>query len=232
MSHLVDADIAPTPDRDRASAPAIPVVPDGSEGPDTKGYRRGTHRTCSPGETYERLRHLMPRCGITRVANVTGLDCVGIPVFVATRPNSRSLSTSQGKGLDPAAARTSAMMEAFESWHGERVRGDGCYLRFSEVSSERGVPPVDVMRITRRGPTTGWVTSSPMNWVLGSDLLSGTTRYVPYDCVSNDLTVSAKTSPLNRSTNGLASGNTVLEATLHRIYEVIERDAVSLVATR
>ena len=36
--------------------------------------------------------------GITRVANVTGLDRIGLPVVLATRPNSRSVAVSQGKG--------------------------------------------------------------------------------------------------------------------------------------
>lgn len=193
-----------------------------------KAYRRGTHRFCSPEETYERLRELMPQCGITRLANITGLDCVGVPVFVAVRPNARALSTAQGKGIDKAAARTSAMMEAFESWHGERVVGDGCFLRQAEVLEMRGIRTIDVARVTRRGAAMAWVASNPLNWVLGSDLLSGSSCFVPYDCVSNDLTSGAKFTPIVRSTNGLASGNIFTEAVLHGIYEVIERDAVSL----
>jgi ribosomal protein S12 methylthiotransferase accessory factor len=36
--------------------------------------------------------------GVTRIANVTGLDRIGIPVAIAVRPNSRSVSVAQGKG--------------------------------------------------------------------------------------------------------------------------------------
>lgn len=202
-------------------------VDTGNASTDGKGYRRGTHRVCHPGETFERLRALMPACGITRVANITGLDCVGVPVFIAVRPNSRSLSSAQGKGLDVAAARTSAMMEAFESWHGERVTGVGCYLRQGEVADAHGIGTIDVGRVIRRGAATAWATAHPLNWVLGRELLSGRPRYVPYDCASNDLTAGATRTPIIRSTNGLASGNTLPEATLHGIYEVVERDAVS-----
>ena len=63
----------------------------------------------------------MPEVGITRLANVTGLDRIGIPVVQAVRPNSRSLSVSQGKGVDMDSAKASAMMEAFELWHAERI---------------------------------------------------------------------------------------------------------------
>jgi YcaO-like protein with predicted kinase domain len=70
-----------------------------------EGHKSGTHRLVPPAETLARLRPLLPKLGITRVANVTGLDTIGIPVAMAVRPNSRSLSVSQGKGLDLDAAR-------------------------------------------------------------------------------------------------------------------------------
>src|SRR3954452_18760347 len=86
-----------------------------------KTYVRGTHRTRPPRETVAAYRPLMPRLGITRLANITGLDTVGIPVYVAIRPNARSLSTSQGKGLDADSAQASALMESIETWHGEHM---------------------------------------------------------------------------------------------------------------
>lgn len=39
-----------------------------------KAFRNGTHRTVSPADTLARVRPLMGTMGITRVANVTGLD--------------------------------------------------------------------------------------------------------------------------------------------------------------
>jgi YcaO-like protein with predicted kinase domain len=65
-------------------------------------------------------RRFMPAMGITWLANVTGLDRIGLPVCVAVRPNWRALSTSQGKGETIEAAKASALMEAIESWHGAR----------------------------------------------------------------------------------------------------------------
>ena len=63
---------------------------------------RGTHRTAAPADTLQRLLRLAPLMGITRVANITGLDVIGIPVAAAYRPNSRNIAVSQGKGLDLA----------------------------------------------------------------------------------------------------------------------------------
>ena len=86
-----------------------------------KGWRLGSHRAVPPAETVARLRPLLPLMGITRLADVTGLDRIGVPVFQAIRPLSRSVSVSQGKGLSPDAARASALMEAVETWHAERI---------------------------------------------------------------------------------------------------------------
>ena len=86
-----------------------------------KTYFRGTHRSLAPAETLRRFEPKLPALGITRLADITGLDCVGLPVYVAIRPNSRNLSTSQGKGFDHDSAKASAMMESIESWHAERV---------------------------------------------------------------------------------------------------------------
>jgi len=79
-----------------------------------KAFRRGTHRAVAPAETVARVRPFLAAMGITRVANVTGLDHVGIPVVMVCRPNSWSLAVSQGEGLDLAAAEASGLMEAIE----------------------------------------------------------------------------------------------------------------------
>src|SRR4051812_28921774 len=64
-----------------------------------KGWRLGTHRAVPPAETVARLPPHLSRLGITRVADITGLDRIGIPVFQGIRPLSRAIVVSQGKGL-------------------------------------------------------------------------------------------------------------------------------------
>src|SRR5437868_5060616 len=80
-----------------------------------------THRTVSPAVTLERMWALPPALGVTRLANITGLDCIGIPVVVACRPNSCGLATSQDKGVDLIAAKASALMEAAERQQAEQI---------------------------------------------------------------------------------------------------------------
>ena len=92
-------------------------------GPDeaAKPYYSGAHRRCSPLETLARLTPHLTSMGITRIANVTGLDNIGIPVVMVCRPNSRALSVSQGKGLDLHEAKVSGLMEAAELFHAENI---------------------------------------------------------------------------------------------------------------
>ena len=47
--------------------------------------------------------------GITRIANLTGLDRTGVPVVMVCRPNARSSAVFNGKGLDAAAAKASGV---------------------------------------------------------------------------------------------------------------------------
>src|SRR5580693_1007357 len=86
-----------------------------------KPRRGGAHRRCSPLETLARVTPHLTSMGITRIANVTGLDNIGIPVVMVCRPNSRGLSVSQGKGLDLDEARVSGVMEAAELFHAENI---------------------------------------------------------------------------------------------------------------
>src|SRR6201999_785112 len=94
----------------------------GAEEEDGLGHSRSivermTLRSRDPEETLRLLLPHLERHGITRLANVTGLDRIGIPVYQAIRPNSRGLSLSQGKGVDEVSAQVSALMESLECHH-------------------------------------------------------------------------------------------------------------------
>jgi ribosomal protein S12 methylthiotransferase accessory factor len=191
-----------------------------------KGYLAGTHRTRSPAKTLAAYLPLAPRMGITRVANLTGLDQIGLPVYTAIRPNSRSLATSQGKGLDAAAARASALMESIESWHAEHIRRPLHWDSYLALRSYAAV--VDVTALPRR-QESHLPLDLPMLWIEGYDLLQQRPTWVPYEVVSlNFVQPKGGSSLFYRSSNGLASGNHVLEAIVHGLCEVIERDAEAL----
>ena len=65
-----------------------------------------------------------------------------------------------------------------------------------------------------------------MEWVDATDASTGTTWLLPRSVVCLDFTCERREHiALSVSSNGLAAGNTKLEAICHGIYEVVERDA-------
>jgi YcaO-like protein with predicted kinase domain len=193
-----------------------------------KAFKTGTHRAVSPHETLQRIRPLLARMGITRIANLTGLDRVGIPVVSVMRPNSRSLSVSQGKGIDLAAAKVSGAMEAIESFHAENIEHP---LRLASHRDmiDWGYRVVDVERLTQIRDGR-FHANLPLLWIEGRDIVSGKAKWLPYETVhaSYTLPLPAGSGCFVASTNGLASGNSTLEAISHAIAEIIERDANTL----
>lgn len=203
-----------------------PSAPASKRVPAHKGFTRGTHRACQPAQTLQRLRPLLATLGITRVANVTGLDHLGIPVCQACRPGSRSLAVSQGKGLDLDAAKASAIMESAECHHAESVR---LPLRVGTLVQMRQRGPVlDVERLARV-PASPFHAHLPLLWLQGEDWLGGEQVFVPYQLVHTNYVLAgpyrmeAYSFPM--STNGLASGNHIEEAASHALCEIIERHA-------
>ena len=70
-----------------------------------------------------------------------------------------------------------------------------------------------------------------LEWTLGFDLLTRQPTYVPVNCVVCPYHSFSVTTLFYSSTNGLASGNTRLDALCHALCEVIERDAAALAMT-
>ena len=174
-----------------------------------------------------RVQPFMSVMGITRVANVTGLDEIGIPVVMVCRPNSRSLAVSQGKGVDLPAAKASGLMESVESYHAERITLPlklGSYEELRYIHSL-----VDVAKLPRHSHSK-FHSNRQLLWIEGHDLLGDKTVWVPYEMVHLNYTLPLPTGHgcFVPSSNGLASGNHVLEAVSHGICEVVERDAMTL----
>ena len=189
-----------------------------------KRYRRGTHRTCSPQETLARMKPLLPVLGITRVGNVTGLDRTGIPVVTVCRPNARSVSVSQGKGLTLDAAKASGIMEAAEVWHAEHILNPLKLASASEMRSAHRV--VDVEGLPRTSASR-YTEALPLLWIEGFDLPERAPVWVPFEIVSANYTLPLPPGGgcFQSNTKGLASGNHALEAICHGLCEVVERDA-------
>ncbi|WP_183913839.1 YcaO-like family protein [Rhizobium lentis] len=174
----------------------------------------------SPRETLSRVEPLLTRFGVTRVARHTGLDDIGIPVWCAYTPNSRSIVIAQGKGLTDVDAKVSTVMEALErAVAGEpfvdRLRSSASGLR----AMGHKIDTLDCL-IAIHKPDLG--PDEETDWVAGIDILTGGTIYIPFEAVVLDRTRDAR---YWMSSDGLASGNNLEEAIFHGLLERIERDA-------
>jgi len=192
-----------------------------------KLHRDGTHRTVEPERTLERLQAAVPRIGVTRVAVITGLDVVGIPVVMVCRPNGRSLSVSQGKGVDLVSAKVSGIMEALEAWHAEHVLLSLRLATYRELREVARVVDVELL------PRPSWSRFHPdlsILWVEGTDVIGGEKLWVPYECVHLDFRSPGPQGSgcFLANGTGLAAGNHLHEAVSHALCEAVERDAFAL----
>lgn len=193
----------------------------------SKQFTQGCHRICLPEETLAKASPHMAEMGITRIANVTGLDNIGIDVVTVCRPLSKAISVAQGKGLSPAAAKASGLMEAIETYHGEHIEKDVRLATYNALKDKypvvdvNGLPKLSVSRFNPELKTL---------WIEGQDIVSDSPCYVPYEMVHCDYSLPLPTGSGSfvMSTNGLASGNSIEEAVSHGLCELIERDATSL----
>lgn len=191
----------------------------------SKMHYRGTHRALDPDETLERIKPLLGMFGITRVADITGLDSIGLPVAVAIRPGSRSNITFQGKGLERSSAKVSAIMESIETYCAERINGPLLWASVVEMRKV-GRNVVDIENLTfRQGARFSMETR--ILWFEGRQLIGGESCWLPFECVHTNFTLPAPAGSGHfvASTNGLASGNDKREAIVHALCELIERDA-------
>ncbi|TQV84269.1 hypothetical protein FKG94_06325 [Exilibacterium tricleocarpae] len=187
----------------------------------SKAWRERTHRLVPPEQTYDKIRPLLPLAGITRCADVTGLDYLGIPVYCAIRPTGTLLQVSNGKGLRHIDAQVSSLMEAIELFHAENPTGESRYTSLSDLTrdGEEVVSPRDLTGSWRHRYFSA---DFKLDWVRGQNLPDGKAVWLPSDAVY----FSGLKSYMWTS-NGLASGNHLVEATLHALYEVAERDTIS-----
>lgn len=193
-----------------------------------------------PGRTYrvradydELERTLVPRMsefGVTRLADTTGLDRIGIPTASVVRPGTSDVIwVYSGKGLTRSQARVVAVMEALERTSALWPSSDRLDIQVSTA--------VGLSR-SSRGPVWGAArftearceSAEPIPWVAAERLPDGEPVWVPADLVfagrrPADL-VRASLFPA-RTSNGLAAGFDVDGATLHALLEIAERDIVS-----
>jgi ribosomal protein S12 methylthiotransferase accessory factor len=190
-----------------------------------KGIRADAQRAMSPEQTLARIRPRFAAIGLTRLANITGLDCLRIPVVLSVRPQAGYLSVDGGKGFTLTAAMASAAMECFERHAGENTPLDRFTSTWAALPEDSRIP-LDQLPLSRNSLFHPELAEQ---WVYTPDLLGGPQVAVPPVFLALERFRHPRSSllPFAFSSNGLNSGNTKSEALIGALYEVIERDATT-----
>lgn len=189
-------------------------------------------RSRAPAETLDVARRLMRPLGVSRLIDATRLDRLGLPVFISVRPRGQTSRVHAGKGLEPLDAQVGALMEGLEFAVAERAgaRGPDLTLPLSDLQAR--LP--GGLRWADFAPLLGAALHGdrPTPAMRCENLTERRSVLLPAELVMVPGPAEAATPLFGWSTNGLASGNTLEEATLHALLEVLERDAVAMYRER
>lgn len=186
-----------------------------------------THRAIPPERTIENVEGKLRMAGVTRIAEITHLDRLGIPVYSAIRPRAAqgAVSIYAGKGATKSQAKASAMMEAFERYSAEINEEDpqmfetGIYGDLEEaINPETLILPQQSYNLDE----------TKLDWVKAVEITDDEEYLVPVNAIYHPYISQGGSMLFKSNTNGLASGNRIEEAVYHGITEVIERDAWSI----
>jgi len=176
--------------------------------------------------TLSRARKLAAEIGITRVTDTTWLDYIGIPVYSSIRPGAAagSLCVNAGKGVRPLEAKVGAYMEAIEFAMAEHRTGTVKTFVSTprEVASQEHVSFSFVDLCPLLGNEVD--PDGPLSCVEAEEVFTGHRVALPAELVFSPYPENPAQRIFGTSTNGLCSGNSVDEATVHGIAEVLERD--------
>jgi ribosomal protein S12 methylthiotransferase accessory factor len=132
------------------------------------------------------------------------------------------VSVSQGKGLELPQAMASALMEAAEGFHAEEI-GTCREASYRDLARAETVVEPETLALGSRP----FDARRTISWINGHDLIRREPCWVPAEIVHTDYTGEPDGYFLAGS-NGLASGNHLVEAINAALYELVERDAVAL----
>ncbi len=191
-------------------------------------YFKGTHRVIAPKRTIEINEDKLKTAGITRIADITDLDRIGLPIYTAIRPTAEDggVSIYGGKGITRDHAKASAMMEGFERYSAERQSSDESIIsNLNDIDNNINPKSLNLPKELEKIDIEDW----DLEWSIAHDIISDKDYYIPTNAVYHPYNPKENAKTLFKSnTNGLASGNILEEAILHGMFEVIERDAWSI----
>ena len=187
-------------------------------------------RTIPPEETLKRVIPLLEKAGMDPLEDITDRDNLGIPVYSVYRKKTAkgTFGNYNGKGATPEQAKASAVMEAMERYSAEQRDTDEVAYGTMAQMRESGMPFVEPADLILPARVMGMVESAEIAWTQCYDIMRGEEVWVPACAVFYPYYPDGDLQLFRFHTNGIASGNTIEEAILHAMFEVIERDAWSI----
>ncbi len=214
----------------------------------------GSH-TILPSDTIRRAERTLQKIGVIAVEQIDRRFTDGIPIFrlnkarVKAKCHRRACRWSPpptplnnppkeifGKGMTEEQSKASAMMEAIERYCGqkflhsqtidashEEVRGYG--VQPSEFNFPKVPPKCENCGDRERGCFQD-LQEVCQEWTWGYSLINKSPVLVPSALVYYPYISKKEISFIFNDTGGLAAGNTIEEAILQGIAEIIERDAL------
>lgn len=173
-----------------------------------------SHPPPAPVDYWSRLAPRLGTFGITRIADITGLDHVGFPVAQAVRPAARSNAVTQGKAANLTGAAIGAALECLEMAAGE------------DLDRLPTAKPTNLALWRPLAPGADWPTAdTPFTaaWDIGAEAPAA----LPRDLLSTDFArgAAAEAAPILRHSIGLGAGPSLSWAATHGLWECIEADA-------
>ena len=186
-------------------------------------------RTVMPEETLKRAVPLLEKAGMHPLQDITSLDDLGIPVFSVHRDMTAkgTFGNYNGKGATREQAMASAVMEALERYCAEQRDTDEIVYGTYEQACANGLA-VDPVSLNLSQNTAAYARSAEIAWVEGFEMFRGVPVWVPACETFYPYYPDSDLQLTRFHTNGIAAGNTMEEAILHALLEVIERDAWSI----
>ncbi|MCH9683434.1 MAG: YcaO-like family protein [Deltaproteobacteria bacterium] len=189
----------------------------------------GTHRTRSVSETLASIGGRLADLGVSRVIDLTPLDRIGLPVFNVCIPNRFTECYTAGKGITREACLVSGLMEAFEirCATARHPRYELCGVPRARAQEHGEALDPNTLLLPVEGQFDD---AQRLDWFRCLELSSQREAYLPADLFGfayGKANGSTRTTPYV-NTNGLASGNSVHEAIVHALLELVERDGLVL----
>lgn len=195
-----------------------------------KTHSHDLDKARTPAETVRWARENLDRVNLDILTRTQRIDTgrLDIPVYIslcgADATRLTGTKKQMGKGATPVQSEASALMELIErySFFSFVKLGDFPLLPYGDLA-EAAVPP-ELLKLSvhdNETPTelcARFLSDFPMHWVKATNLTRGMDQWVPFDWFY-----------LINEYNGPASGNTLEEAVLQAICEVVERHVGSVI---